>query len=72
MAPMPERAPHLSPRELDVLRLLAEGRSNRQMARDLGITEATVKGYLRELFEKLGASDRAHAVALALRTRLIE
>ena len=72
IAPTPEDVPHLSRRELDVLRLLAEGRSNRLAARELGITEATVKGYLRELFEKLGASDRAHAVALALRTRLID
>lgn len=68
-------APHgvrLSPRETDVLRLLADGSSNRQIARHLGIGEATVKGYLRSLFEKLGASDRAHAVALALRSRLID
>lgn len=72
IAPMLTGAPHLSPRELDLLRLLAEGRSNRQMAGDLGIAEATVKGYLRDLFEKLGASDRAHAVALALRSRLID
>lgn len=71
-APLPEHVPHLSRRELDVLRLLAQGCSNRQVARELGITEATVKGYLRDLFEKLGASDRAHAVALALRTRVID
>ncbi len=72
IAPMLVSTPHLSPRELDVLRLLAEGRTNRQMAADLGQAEATVKGYLRDLFEKLGASDRAHAVALALRSRLID
>jgi len=72
IAPMLVSTPHLSPRELDVLRLLAEGRTNRQMAADLGLAEATVKGYLRDLFEKLGASDRAHAVALALRSRLID
>ncbi len=71
-APMPAETPHLTPRERDLLGLLAQGRSNRQMAHDLGITEATVKGYLRDLFDKLGAQDRAHAVALALRTRLID
>lgn len=68
----PAESPHLTPRERDLLRLLAQGRSNRQVAHDLGITEATVKGYLRDLFDKLGAQDRAHAVALALRMRLIE
>lgn len=62
----------LSPREADVARLLAEGLSNRQIARGLGLSEATVKSYLSQLFEKLGASDRAHAVALALRSRLID
>jgi DNA-binding NarL/FixJ family response regulator len=65
-------APHLSPRERELLPLLAEGLLNKQIARHLGVSEATVKGYLRQLFEKLGASDRAHAVALALRSRLID
>lgn len=65
-------AVHLTPREEEILGLLADGRSNRQIARDLRIAEATVKGYLRGLFEKLGAADRAQAVALALRGRLID
>lgn len=64
--------PHLSPRETEVVQLLAEGLSNKQIARRIGISETTVKGYLSQLFEKLGAADRAHAVALALRSRLIE
>lgn len=68
----PIAAVHLSPREREVARLLADGLSNKQIARRLGISEATVKGYLSQMFEKLGATDRAHAVALALRSRLIE
>jgi DNA-binding NarL/FixJ family response regulator len=63
---------HLSPRETEVLRLIADGMSSKQVATDLGISETTVKTYLRQLFEKLGASHRAHAVALALRHRLID
>jgi DNA-binding NarL/FixJ family response regulator len=62
----------LSPRELDVLQAIADGKSTKQAAKDLGIAETTVKTYLRQLFEKLGASHRAHAVALALRLRIIE
>lgn len=69
--PAPEGA-HLSPRETEIVQLLADGLSNKQIARRIGISETTVKGYLSQLFEKLGAADRAHAVALALRSRLIE
>lgn len=69
--PAPVQA-HLSPRQKDVIRLLAEGQANKSIASQLGISEATVKGYLAQLFEKLGAADRAHAVALALRSRLID
>jgi DNA-binding NarL/FixJ family response regulator len=69
--PAPVQA-HLSRRETDVIRLLAEGLPNKSIASHLGISEATVKGYLGQLFEKLGAADRAHAVALALRSRLID
>ena len=68
----PPAVARLSPREVEVLRLLADGFANKQIARRLDLSEATVKGYLSQLFDKLGASDRAHAVALALRTRLID
>ena len=64
--------PHLTPRERELLELLADGLANKQIARTLGISEATVKGYLSELFQKLGAADRAHAVGLALRSHLID
>jgi DNA-binding NarL/FixJ family response regulator len=68
----PGTAVALSPRELEVVSLLAEGLANKQIAARIGIAEATVKGYLRQVFEKLGAVDRAEAVATALRQRLID
>ncbi len=67
-----EEAPALSPRELDVVRLIAEGLADKQVGTELGISESTVKGYLRRVYEKLGAADRAQAVAIALRGRLID
>lgn len=63
---------HLSPRETQTLQLIADGYSNKQIAFELEISEATVKTYVTSLFEKLGAVHRAHAVALALRHRLID
>ena len=68
----PGSKPKLSPREIDVVRRLADGMADKQIGADLGISESTVKGYLRQVYEKLGAADRAQAVAIALRTRLIE
>jgi DNA-binding NarL/FixJ family response regulator len=62
----------LSPRERDVLQRIADGLSTKQIAKDLNLSESTVKTYLRQLFEKLGATHRAHAVALAIRHRIIE
>ncbi|MGW8482187.1 response regulator [Microbacterium sp. NPDC055903] len=58
--------PQLSPRETEVLRLVAAGRSNPEIARELFIGEATVKTHLLHVFEKLGVSDRTRAVTLAL------
>ncbi|MEQ9143995.1 MAG: response regulator transcription factor [Parvibaculaceae bacterium] len=62
----------LSARELQVLECLSDGQSNKVIAGSLSISEDTVKTHLRSLYEKLGASDRAHAVAIALRQQLIE
>lgn len=62
----------LSLREMQVLEYLAEGKSNKLIARTLSITEETVKSHFKNLYDKLGAADRAHAVAIALRQRLIE
>lgn len=63
--------PALTPRELDVLRLVSAGRSNPEIARDLFIGEATVKTHLLHVFEKLGVSDRTRAVTLALELGLL-
>ena len=64
-------APHLSGREQEVLRLLAQGRSNRAIARQLGLSEATVKGHVSRLLDKLNASSRLEAVVRATSTGLI-
>ena len=62
----------LSAREVQILECLADGLSNKTVAHRFGLSEETVKSHLRSLYEKLGASDRAHAVSIALRQRLIE
>jgi DNA-binding NarL/FixJ family response regulator len=69
--PAGREAPRLSGRELDVLCLLAEGRSNRAIARQLGLSEATVKGHVSHLLDKLGASSRLEVVIRAIGAGLI-
>ena len=61
----------LSSREVEVLELLAHGKSNRQVAADLSISIGTVKNHVHHILEKLGVSDRAHAAILALEHDLI-
>jgi DNA-binding NarL/FixJ family response regulator len=61
----------LTRRELEVLSGMSHGRSNAQIGADLFLSEDTVKTHARRLFRKLGASDRAQAVAIGLRTGLI-
>lgn len=61
----------LSPRQLQILRRLAAGRSNKELAAELGISEATVKGYLKELYSRLGVDSRAAAVSYGLRHGII-
>ncbi|WP_370148179.1 LuxR C-terminal-related transcriptional regulator [Streptacidiphilus sp. EB129] len=56
----------LSPRELDVLRLVASGATNQAVARELHVSEATIKTHLMHLYGKLGVRDRAAAVAVAV------
>jgi DNA-binding NarL/FixJ family response regulator len=67
----PERSPldDLTPRERSVLDLVAEGKSNRQIANRLGLTEGTVKGYVSILLDKLGVQDRTQAALLAVRLK---
>ena len=62
----------LSPREQEVLRLIAEGLSAPAVGRELHLATATVKSHLKTLYEKLGVSDRAAAVAEAMRRGLLE
>ena len=62
----------LSEREIVVLKRIAEGQANKEIARALGISDETVKGYLRNIFEKLEVSDRTHAVTVAVRRGVID
>lgn len=57
----------LTPRECEIVRHVARGSSNREIANELGIGEETVKAYMRTILPKLGAHDRAHAVAISMR-----
>jgi len=62
----------LSPRERQVLQLVADGYENKQIAAELELSEATVKTYLRGVFERLEVSSRAEAVAVGLRLGVID
>jgi len=62
----------LSARELDVLRLVAQGITNKRIGLSLHVTEDTIKAHMKAILHKLGASDRTHAVTLALRRGIIE
>lgn len=62
----------LSPRELDVLRLIRDGHRNKQIADRLGIAETTVNFHIKNLVDKLGANDRAHAVTIAVRRGFLD
>ena len=64
--------PPLSRRELEVLRLLAEGFANKQIARRLGIAEKTVKAHVSNILNKMGVADRTQAAVQALRRGLLE
>jgi two-component system NarL family response regulator len=61
----------LTPRELDVLRLLVRGKSNKEIGASLALTEGTVKGYLHDVFGKMGVGDRTEAATEALRRGLV-
>jgi DNA-binding NarL/FixJ family response regulator len=62
----------LSRRESEILQKVAYGASTKEVAHDLGISPHTVKTHLERIFEKLGANDRAQAVAIALRKGLVD
>jgi len=62
----------LSEREIEVLRKVAGGQSNKVIASQLEVSEATVKGHMKSILAKLGASDRTHAVTIALKRGFID
>jgi len=62
----------LSPREVSVLKLIAGGNSNKDIAVHLNLTEESVKGYVKNILSKLGANDRTHAVTLGLKRGIID
>jgi DNA-binding NarL/FixJ family response regulator len=77
VAPAPARrdpipAETLTPRELEVLRILAEGLPNKAIARRLGISDQTVKFHVASIGGKLGAQNRTEAVRIGIRRGLIE
>ena len=67
----PKRSSGLSARERQVLKLVARGRSNKQIAGELMITERTVKFHMTSILNKLGADNRAQAIAIAAERRLL-
>jgi DNA-binding NarL/FixJ family response regulator len=69
---VPRVASAVSPRQLELLRALSLGLGNKEIAHRLGITDETVKGYLKDLYARIGVSGRAAAVAWAIRARLID
>ena len=62
----------LTEREIAILRLVAIGKANKQVAAELGLSEETVKGHLKSIFSKLDVADRTHAVTVAARRGIIE
>jgi DNA-binding NarL/FixJ family response regulator len=62
----------LTPREIDVLRLVAAGNANKEIGVLLSLTEVTIKSHVRNILSKLGANDRTHAVTIALKRGIID
>jgi len=62
----------LTPKEIDVLRLIAAGGANKEIAEQLSISEETVKSRVKNILEKLGAKDRTHAVIIGLKRGIID
>jgi DNA-binding NarL/FixJ family response regulator len=62
----------MSTREIEVLRLIAQGRSNKEIAAELGIVEGTVKAHVTNIFGKLGAVDRTQAITIAVKRQILQ
>jgi DNA-binding NarL/FixJ family response regulator len=71
-APVASAAPKLTDREMEVLKLVATGRNNREIAKELFITENTVKNHVRNILEKLQLHSRMEAVVYAMREKILE
>jgi transcriptional regulator EpsA len=71
-APAGPTAPRITPREVQILSWVREGKSNQEIGLELGISALTVKNHIQKILRKLGASNRAHAVALAMQARLLQ
>ena len=74
LSELSRRAPsteELSPRELDVLRLMAKGAANKEIGTELSISQSTVKTHISSIFQKLGVNDRTGAVTEALKKGII-
>ena len=69
---MPDETENLTEREKDVLRLLAQGKMNKEIAAELFISERTVKFYVSAILSKLGAGNRTEAVAFAAQRGLVK
>ena len=63
---------HLSPRELEVLDLIVQGLSNKQIAYDLKISEETAKNHVKHIFEKLDVRNRTQAATIAFRRGIVQ
>jgi DNA-binding NarL/FixJ family response regulator len=62
----------ITPRMREVLTLMSEGKTNREIAYELGLSPFTVRNYIERIFERLGALDRVQAVSKALRAGIID
>ena len=68
---VPENSANLSSRELDVLKLLVEGKTNTEIAKDLFLSPNTIKTHVKGIMNKLAVDDRVKAAVVALRTGLV-
>ena len=62
----------LTPAEIRILRLIAEGNANKEIAAQLSVSEETIKGHVRNILSKLGANDRTHAAMIGVKRGIIE
>ena len=71
-SPTPAHFTQLPPREREVLALLVEGNSNKQIATELHLSTGTVKNHVSSILRRLGTTDRTHAAVLAVRHGLVD